>query len=102
MQSQMSTESAFARLLIFTFLGLTAAIGVNVVDGAKIQDDKVPAVTYSADPADDEVEFLTGNDAMNIYTPDSRQINGQPQNIGGGRTSNGIGKSCNNPGVHCR
>ncbi|SHT50521.1 Uncharacterised protein [Mycobacteroides abscessus subsp. abscessus] len=39
---------------------------------------------------------------MNIYTPDSRQINGQPQNIGGARNSNGIGKSCNNPGVRCR
>ncbi|OAT70857.1 hypothetical protein AWB85_06130 [Mycobacteroides immunogenum] len=98
----MSTQSAFARLLIFAFLGVTAAIGVNLVDDAGIQDGKGPAVTYSADPWDDEVEFLTGNDAMNIYTPDSRQINGQPQNIGGGRNSSGIGKSCNNPGVHCR
>lgn len=98
----MSTQSAFARLLIFAFLGVAAAVGVDVMDGTNIQGGKEPAVTYSADPWDDEVEFLTGNDAMNIYTPDSRQINGQPQNIGGARNSNGIGKSCNNPGVRCR
>lgn len=98
----MSTQSACARLLIFAFLGVTAAVGVDLMDGTNIQGGKEPAVTYSADPWDDEVEFLTGNDAMNIYTPDSRQINGQPQNIGGARNSNEIGKSCNNPGVRCR
>ncbi|OHU22324.1 hypothetical protein BKG76_17810 [Mycobacteroides franklinii] len=98
----MSTQSAFARLLIFAFLGVTTAVGVNLVDDGNVQSGTAPAITYSADPWDDETEFLTGNDAMNIYTPDSRQINGQPQNIGGGRNSNGIGKSCNNPGVQCR
>ncbi|WP_078279790.1 hypothetical protein [Mycobacteroides franklinii] len=98
----MSTQSAFARLLIFAFLGGAAAVGTSLVAGENIHGSTAPAVTYSADPWDDEVEFLTGNDAMNIYTPDSRQINGQPQNIGGGRNANGIGKSCNNPGVQCR
>jgi len=98
----MSTESALTRLLIFAFLGVTAAVGVSVVEETNVHAGTAPAATYSADPWDDESEFLTGNDAMNIYTPDSRQINGQPQNIGGGRNSNGIGKSCNNPGVQCR
>ncbi|OHU26882.1 hypothetical protein BKG76_07120 [Mycobacteroides franklinii] len=98
----MCTQSAFARVLIFAFFGVTATVGVNLADCAKNKNGKGPTVTYSADPWDDEVESLTGNDAMNIYTPDSQQINGQPQNIGGGQNSGGVGAHCNNPGVQCR
>ncbi|WJR36251.1 hypothetical protein P3F83_05175 [Mycobacteroides immunogenum] len=97
----MSTQSACARILIYGFLGV-AAVGANIADGRDIRDNRPPTTTYRADPWDDEVEFLTGNDAMNTYTADSHQVNGQPQNISGGRNSSGIGKSCNNPGVQCR
>ncbi len=84
-------------------VGAACAFGVTVLGLTSFHSpDTPPAVVYKADSFDDEIGFLTGNDAMNIYTPDSRQINGQPQNIGGGRNSSGIGKSCNNPGVHCR